>query len=299
MKKIILILLTAVIFSPKVFSQTENIALLKQKGFFDKTGIISQSPYQEVKETLLLHEKFSNDYKYEQLKNLYSSNYFNTDGFDREVYFDLIKKTWENYPGIKYKMEILNIDINKNYATVYLKENAFANTLPAGGLLKDRGFLQSISNTIYYLEKNNGEWKIISDNIISEKTYLTYGSARYLPVNFYAPSKVPMNTEYTATLDIKAPSDAIILASIGREKITYPQMQAEEIFRKLPENGILERVFTANKQNLNEFAVASFGVAKIDLNEKKNIKINITGMGFAMSRINVISAKVKENEKKQ
>ncbi|HNW25780.1 MAG TPA: hypothetical protein PKI94_03220 [Candidatus Gastranaerophilaceae bacterium] len=296
MKKILLIILSVIIFSPKVFAESENIALLTQKGFFDKIKTTSQNPYEEIRDTFYLHTKFSNEYKFEQLKDLYAPNYYNADGFNRENYFDLIKKTWENYPGIKYKMEIIDIKISGNYATVYLEESARADTASAGGILRDKGYLQSNSDTIYFLEKIANEWKITSDNIIFEKTYLTYGSASYCSFNLNAPSKIPMNTEYTATLNIKSPPDTIVLASIGREKVTYPQIQAEEVFRRLPESGILERMFISNNENLNEFAVASFGVAKLDLSRGSDIKINITGMGFAMSRVNVISAKLENNK---
>lgn len=299
MKKIFWIFLAIIIFAQGAYAESENIAVLNQKGFFDKIKTTSQNPYDEIKNTFYLHAKFSNEYKFSRLKDLYASNYYNADGFNKESYFDLIKKTWDNYPGIKYKMEIADINIDGNYAAVYLKESACAQTTSTGGPIKDKGYLQSNSNTFYFLEKIANQWKITSDNIVSEKTYLTYGSARYSLFNLNAPSEVPTNTEYTATLSIKPPSDTIVLASIGREKITYPQVQAEEIFRRLPECGILERMFVSNDENLNEFAVASFGIAKLDFDKGSNIKINITGMGFAMSRVNVVSAKLEKNSEKK
>ncbi len=299
MKKLFWMFLTVIIFAQSTLAESENIALLSQKGFFDKIKTTSQNPYDEIRDTFYLHTKFSNEYKFNQLKDLYAPNYHNADGFNRENYFDLIKKTWDNYPGIKYKIEIVDINIDGNYATVYLKENAFTQTASAGSVVKDKGYLESNSNTFYFLEKIANEWKITADKIISEKTYLTYGSARYSVFNLNAPSEIPINTEYTATLKIRPPNDTIVLASIGREKITYPQIQAEEVFRRLPENGVLERMFVSNSENLNEFAVASFGIAKLDFEKGTNIKINITGMGFAMSRVNVISTKLeKYNEKK-
>ena len=38
---------------------------------------------------------------------------------------------------------------------------------------------------------------------------------------------------YTATLNVECPEDALIIASITRDKIVYPQEKTEEVYRKL------------------------------------------------------------------
>jgi hypothetical protein len=63
---------------------------------------------------------------------------------------------------------------------------------------------------------------------------------------------------------------------------------AEEVFRKLPDDGALERVFKSNDKNINEYAVASFGITKARIINQSELKILVTGLGFAMSRVNVI-----------
>ena len=97
-----------------------------------------------------------------------------------------------------------------------------------------------------------------------------------------------------------------VIASIGQEKITYPQVNSEEVFRKLPESGILERVFKSNKDNFNEYTVASLGITRakvVEKNSKKEIKLVITGLGYIITRTNVIPqkdfSKVKTNEQKE
>ena len=64
---------------------------------------------------------------------------------------------------------------------------------------------------------------------------------------------------------------------------------------------ILERVFKSNGQNINEYAVASFGITKAEIKNGTELKIYVTGLGFVMSRVNVIPKnefiKVAENEK--
>lgn len=306
MKKILLILIAFLAICPKSYAADEdNIALLTKKGFFDKPAVTSTmtNPCEEVRRTLYTHLKYANNYNLGGLKSLYADSYINADGFDKKIYFDLIKKTWESYPDIKYKIDIKNIAINGNTAIAEVNEEAYATTSSKSGLVKENGILESVSGSIYYLENINNQWLITSDHIAFEKTFLGYGSARELGVKLTAPCQIPANTQYTSTLKFDVPKNSLIIASIGQENITYPQSIAEEVFRKLPDDGILERVFKSNGKNINEYSVASFGITKAEISEGREIKIYVTGLGFVMSRINVIPKndfiKVAENEKTQ
>lgn len=290
MKKILLVLVTALLFCQSAYAQdSENIALLTKKGFFERhQQSVFLSPCEEVKRTLLLHLKYSNSYNLDGLKSLYADNYVNADGFGKEIYFDLVKKTWESYPDIKYKMDIKSINVYENIAVAQVSEYAIASTDSKSGLVDERGVLESSSETTYYFEKINDEWLMTSDYITLEKTFLGYGSAKYTDARLLAPCQIPSGVQYTTSLKLSTPKDSLVIASIGREQITYPQNVAEEVFRKFPECGILERVFTSNNKNINEYAVASFGITKAEVTEKREIKISITGLGFIMSRVNVI-----------
>lgn len=303
MKKIILILTIFLIVCPKSYAdEAGNIALLTKKGFFERPQqSVFLSPCEEVKKTLYSHLKYANSYNLEGLKSLYADNYVNVDGFNKNIFFDLIKKTWENYPDIKYKMDIKNIEINSNTAVAEVVEDAIATTDSPSGLVREKGLLESTSGSVYYLEKINDEWLITSDHIMYEKTFLRYGSAKDIKVDLTAPYQVPANEQYTSTLAIQPPKDSLIIASIGQENITYPQAIAKEVFRKLSKEGVIERVFKSNDKNINEYAVASFGITQAEINKKTEIKIYVTGLGFVMSRVNVIPKndfiKVEKNEK--
>jgi len=305
MKKLLLILTVLLIICPKGYCEQagdDTIALLTKKGFFDTTvQTTSANPYIEVRKALCNHLRYANSYNLDGLKTLYADNYINADGLSKDVYFDLIKKTWESYPDIKYTIEIKNLEINANNAVAQVVENAIASTNSKSGIIHERGILQSTSSSVYYFEKINNKWIITSDHIISEQTYLKYGVANDLKIDLIAPSQIPANTNYTASLDIEVPKDSLVIASIGKENITYPQVLAEEVFRKLPDDGALERVFKSNDKNINEYAVASFGITKAKIINQSELKIFVTGLGFAMSRVNVIPKnefiKVAENEK--
>ena len=302
MKKTLLILTAIIILCPKSFAaSSDNIALLTQKGFFDnqtqagkqsgKTSFmqtVCSNPSEEVKQVLNTHLKYANTYNFEKLKGLYANSYTNADGLTKDIYFDLIKKTWESYPNIKYKMSIKNIDVNSNMAIAQVNEEAFATTNSTSGLTGESGVLESTSSSVYYLEKINNEWLVTTDHILYEKTFLGYGSAKDMQIDLAAPSQITAGTSYTAALKMNVPKDSLVIASVGKENITYPQTIAEEVFRKLPDDGILERVFKSNDKNINEYAVSSFGITKADLERGKGIKVYITGLGFMMTRVNVI-----------
>lgn len=303
MKKVILTIFTLLILCPKSFAATEdNIALLTKKGFFDKPQQSKcLNSYDEIRKVIYNHLKYANSYNLEGLKSLYSPNYVNYDGFGRDIYFDLIKKTWESYPDIRYKADIKNIEINGNHAVAEISEYAEATTNAESGVIKERGLLQSTSGSVYYFEKSNDEWLVTSDHILFEKTSLRYGSAKEMNLVLDAPSQIIAGAQYSPTLKIEAPKDSLVIASIGQENITYPQKTADEVFRKLPDDGALERIFTANTKNINEYAVASFGVTKAEIKSGTEIKIYVTGLGFLMSRVNVIPknefVKVEKDEK--
>ena len=302
MKKLILTFLVTLFISPVCFASDNYIAYASNS--LKKTRQQNQTLEKEVKATLKQQIQYTNSYNAEGLKTLYSNNYLNSDGFDKSMYFDLINKTWKLYPDIKYLMNIKDINIVGNTAIATVSEYASATTKEKVDETEITGYLKSNSDCLYYLEKVGDKWLITADGIINEKTMLTYGEASEVKFELIVPQLVPANKEYTASLNVSVPDKKmLVIASIGQEKITYPHVNATEVYRKLPESGILERVFKANKDNLNEYTVASIGVTRARVTPDKQIKIVVTGLGYVITRTNVIPArdfsKVEVNGKKE
>jgi hypothetical protein len=167
-------------------------------------------------------------------------------------------------------------------------------------LTKDTGDLIGNSKTLIYLKKSGNSWKIISDKILYEKTYLKYGQAKNFKADLVAPEQVYAGTDYTASVYLALPKDVVALASITSEPIIYPQTKAEEVFRQVPlDYSILERVMKANTTNNNELNVASIGFTQLVQNTYKTPQIKLVGMTLIMQRVNVISKStfVKREEK--
>ena len=83
------------------------------------------------------------------------------------------------------------------------------------------------------------------------------------------------------------PKNAMAIASIGREEITFPQSKNEEVFRNFPNDNILERMFYANKNGKNKYNVASIGLSKSEVEGFGKLKVYLAGIAFILTRVNV------------
>ena len=244
-----------------------------------------KSEIRAVKKVLNSQVKFANRMNFEKFISTFDPKYVNADGFDLEVYSTLIKDIWESYP-LKYNIDIKDVVISGDKAIVKLIETSYADI--SMSKLYD-GELKSEATTIYHLEKNKqGKWKVVSDEVVEETTSMLYGDAKDLDLKLVAPSEISANTDYTATLEFIPPRDTIAIASIASDVVQYPQPQTKEVFRALPEDNILERIFTSNSEDKNEYVVASIGLTKSSV-EDLTLRLNLTGFGYKIVRVNVIN----------
>jgi len=251
-----------------------------------KTYMQVRADKKAIKNVINLQNKYASKYDYDSMFALYSEDFVSADGFDKNTYFELIKDTWKSYPDITYTTNIKDICVDKDSATVSVHETSSAATTQMEDGAKLYGELNSYSNGKYFLKKGENGWLITGEVIADEKSVLKYGDMRYVDVDLNSPRIVKPGEYYTATLTVDAPDDSVVVASIGRDNITYPQEQAENVFRKLPTDKILERMFFANKDGKNEYNVASVGMTKSKI-EGGNIELYLAGIGFVMTRVNV------------
>lgn len=290
MKKLSVLLITALLFSISTSSPS-------QAGIFSsiqKAHIVfnqnkeNKATYNDIKKVIEQQSVYTNKYDLKGLSSLYTQDFVNSDGFNKDVYFKLIEETWETYPDIVYKTDIKNIEYSDNYATVFVNETAIATTKEDLGDFTAIGELYSTSQCVYHLEKQGTKWLINSEKIIEETSTLKYGDARYTDIELNVPKQIGANKSYTATLKVNSPKNSVVIASINKENIVYPQTKSDDAFRKMPDNNILERVFTSNKNNVNEYAVASIGITQAENYTDNQIRVYMGGLAFIMTRINVI-----------
>lgn len=244
------------------------------------------SDIRRVKSTLNAQVRYANKTNINKFVSTYDSSYKNADGYDLETYTSLVKDLWANYHNIKYGISIKNITFKKDIAEVELVETSFAEIPITKNL---NGILKSEANSIYYLKKTGNKWKVISDKVIDEQTSMLYGTAINTDIKLTAPKEVEPNYEYTASLEFEVPQDTFAIASIAKDKVEYPQKQAKEVYRTMPEDHILERLFVANQDKCNEYIIASIGLTRADI-DNMSIKISLVGFGYKIIRVNVKGA---------
>ena len=276
MKRVIITFFALIIVSQPVFAGRFDCFITKYK---------ERQNLKSVERFLNKQVRYANNNNYDKFLATYAENYMSNDGFDKKIYGKLIKSVWDSFKDIKYNISIKEIDISNNIATAKLIETSFAeidlnNAYP--------GELKSISNTIYKMQKDKkGNWKVISDEVLDEMTTMLYGNAQLLNVKLTVPESVKANADYTASLEFSPPNDTIAIASLAADKVEYPQKPTKEVFRPLPEDNILERIFTSNNDNANEYVIATIGLTKADINDT-SVQLKLTGFGYAIKRINVI-----------
>ena len=248
---------------------------------------VYKSTLSNIKNVIENQTKYANGHNVEALKKLYSDNFVNSDGFNKEIYFKTLNETWETYPDISYTTVIRNIEFTDNYATVLVREGAVASPVEQIGEFEAIGELYSESSSVYHLEKCGEKWLISSEKVIEETSSLKFGDARFVDIELNAPKQTGSDKDYTVTLKVKAPEKSTVVASINKENIVYPQTKSEESFRRLYDN-VLERVFRSNKDNVNEYALASVGITYAEGINEEEVRIYMSGLAFVMTRINVV-----------
>lgn len=300
MKKISVLIFSALLLTSICPVQAGIVAAQKAK---IEQNRIYKINYNDIKAVINQQTVYTNKYDLDGLSSLYAKDFTNSDGFNKEVYFKLIKETWETYPDIIYKTHINNIEFSDNYATVVVDETAIATSKETVGELSVIGELYSTSKCVYFLEKQGTKWVISSEKILDETSTLKYGNARYSKIELSAPKQIGANQDYTATLKVTAPKDSAVIASISKENIVYPQTKAEDAFRRLTGDNILERVFHSNSENVNEYTVASVGITRAEPTYTPDeVRVYMGGLAFIMTRVNVVPknkfVKIEDESKK-
>ena len=271
--KNLLIILTFLLTMPVSFAD-QNLFNL---------GIVKNDT-RNIKSLLNSQVRYANKTNFNKFISTYDENYINSDGFNLETYSSLVKDIWSSYDKIEYGIKIKSVTVENNTANVEVTESSKAKLQLNE---KIEGTLESESNSVYNLKKINGKWKVISDKILDETTSMLYGDAKKLNITLTAPKSINAGEEYTATLEFIPPENIIAIASIASDKVEYPQKNAKEVYRKFPEDNVLERIFRANSDSVNEYVVASIALTKADIDEL-NVKLSLTGFGYKIIRVNVI-----------
>lgn len=248
-----------------------------------------QTDKNELKDFLVQLNSATNLHDLKLLKTYYSKDFKSMDGFDHTTFFKMVEETFKAYPDIKYSSTVKSVDVYGDWATVAIYDLVSATVAPPDiNIEAGIGKLEGVCDYILYFKKENDAWRVISDYVIAEETTLKYGDAKKIPMALESPLFVKKGEEYTLALGMDCPKDVFVLASLDREAITYPATKPKEAFRKLPTDGILERMVKAGDDGRNEYSMASIGITRLFLGEDKtSISFKMSGLALLMKRVNV------------
>lgn len=285
MKRVLLLVILSVIIGTTGVEPVNAGIIADKKAQYQQTQL-EKTYLKEIRNLFAKQDEYSKKYDLKALETLYSNNFTDNDGYTKDVYFSLVQDTWDTYPAITYTTKIKNINLNGSFATVETFETAAA---PADDLEKNfLGDLYSESKCIYHLQRTSNKWEITGEEVLEEFSTLKYGDARYVDMHIEAPMLVGAGKEYTATLKVNLPKENIVIASINQEKIVNPAQKSEDVYKKLDDDQTLTRIFKANSDNVNEYAIASVGITATEAVDNDKLRVYMNGLAFVMSRVNVI-----------
>ena len=287
MKKIIYIFILLGMFSP-VFCNGANASLVSDRGYRAEQKRYEKNEAKQIKELFKIHYEYANQHDAENLKSLYSDNFVDNDGFNKEVYFKNVVDTWDECSDVSYKAKIKSIKVEGDIALVLVEETATGTVYDNIDIGPATGEIHSKSEGIYHLEKINAKWFISGETVLSDESSLLYGDARFMNISMIAPAQVFSGEQYTATVKVDSDEKVYMIGSIEHDPIVYPAGKTNAPLRVVPPTNILERVLKANSDNLNEYAVASLAISKTKDEGLSNFKIYMVGLACVMKRINVV-----------
>ncbi len=262
------------------YSEAEIIKRVSLKNKFQK------SPEAQIHSFIKKYNHYSERNNFAKLKEMYCENFVNNDGFDKDTVFKMMQMASGSYKNMKYTTEIEKIKIMGKYAIVKAHETATAETDNLSEKINDTGNVYSEIDYVDHLIKEGNKWKIQATEVLSEEVTMKYGEAKNMNIEITAPACVPAGSEYEVSISANTPDGSFALGSIVNERIMFPQEQNKDIFRAIKSEK-LARVLTANKDNKNEYTTVSIALTRAEV-EPPQVNINMTGMAFAMKRINTI-----------
>lgn len=262
----------------------EYTDIINKVSFRDK---FKKTPETQIDNFFKKFAKYSQKNNIEKLKEMYTEDYINNDGFSKKAVFKMMEMSGDSYKNVKYDIKVLDTSINGNYAVATIQEIATGETTKPIEKFNGTGSVKSDIVYTNYLRKDGADWKITNSNILKENVELKYGEAKQSQITLDAPECVSAGSEYEVTMNAQTPDGVFVVGSITNEPIVLPQVINKDVFRSV-KNETLVRVIKANTNGNNEYATASLAITRAQV-EPNSVVINMTGMAFVMKRINVMS----------
>jgi len=264
------------------FSVDERIAAV---GF---GKMFSADPQKEITNLFKKMDSYTEKKDLKRIRALFSDDFVNNDGFDIDIYMKSLKSGFDTYSNRTVTTKINSISVNDDYAIVHVTENGEAETLKPTANIEGYGLVIASADVYYFLKRNGKSWKITSANVMDENCSILYGTAKNIYFSLNVPTQVKAGTEYTSSLSFAPIKDTLVAASLSTEPIVFPLPMQREDFKTVKNDGVLERLFVANSDNYNEYAIAAIGMTKPQIISQDAFNLKLVGTAFVIRRVNVV-----------
>jgi hypothetical protein len=181
----------------------------------------------ELKNTLAQIDAAANSRNVQAVMQFYSANFSNSDGLNRENMEKTLTQLWQRYPQLKYRTELKSWQ-NQGNAIVAETVTNITGTQPVDG--RNWNFNATIRS-----QQRLENQKIVTQNILSEKTQLTSGE-KPPSVDFKLPEQVRTGQEFNFDVVVKEPLKdnllvgAALLEQVSPDKyLNSPKIQLEPL----------------------------------------------------------------------
>ena len=287
MKKIILGLLFVSLILP-LTNVSADASIISDRAYRAEVRREQKQDIKLIKQLFKNHKEFANKHNSEGLKPLYADNYINNDGFDKTTYFKSIDSTWKACNDLSYDTKILAINVNGDNASVEVLETASGTISEIIESAQVLGEIHSRAEVIYHLIRINGNWYISGETALTDESTLLYGDARFMNIELTSPAQVSAGETYTIGVKVDADEDTFIIGSLDHDPVKYPPKSPKSELRALGQSQTSERIIKANTENINEYAVASLAISKVNNLGEDHYRIYMAGLACIMKRVNVV-----------
>ncbi|MDJ0624770.1 MAG: hypothetical protein QNJ31_00185 [Candidatus Caenarcaniphilales bacterium] len=259
----------------------------------------NEENFKDVVQVLASTQRAWNSHQIDELLKYYAPNFLTKDGLNLNKISKNLSSFWFEYTDAKIKSYPSTIQVCGNLATVNLSEITTATgQIESTDIMpyppKFKGWVQGVTT----LKKIGNNWKITSEEILSEQMWKYYGNkAEELldqgNIELSIPLPVQENENYIVQLNHSLPNNVQGVALIDKILLTeFPETEKEEKTKKKQkkkeiesirrsidwrkDKSSLRRLFTAN--NLGQDELVRAQIELISFKEKGPSLLGIIGI---------------------
>lgn len=198
-----------------------------------------------------LHQSWNN-HQLDEVINLYSDDFQNSDGLGKATIEDIDKELWKMYPNANSNFEIQHLWSDGEKARVIVDSQISGKTKAQHPIKMQYDIAE-----LFELEKTNGNWKIAAQFVLSFSEKYKQGLIDNVSFDLMAPDAALSGKSIRAKIRVIKPTQLKSTFSLSKTEFSYPP--GEPIFDWKPFLGsFYSHDFTSSQIGKTEIVLAGF-----------------------------------------